>query len=156
LLTVLDIRQHGGGELLSNGMTLAKALTNVYPNYNWEPWKFKNQKGIWEDKETRRKYFDMLATRLNITNPTDWYKIKSADLTEIGASTVINNYYKNSLPTAIEELYPEHNILPWKFHQVPKGYWDDKKNQRKFMDWLGQQLHITCFEDWYQIRYPFM
>jgi hypothetical protein len=41
--------------------------------------------------------------------------------------------------------------LPWRFSRIPNGYWDDLKNQRKFMDWAGEQLNIKDKSDWYKI-----
>ncbi len=38
-------------------------------------------------------------------------------------------------------VYSEHNWLPWDlvwFH----GFWRESNNQRRFFDWLGQQIGI--------------
>jgi hypothetical protein len=45
-------------------------------------------------------------------------------------------------------MYPYYNWLPWKFPEFPVEYWDDLKNQRKFMDWAARQLNI---DDWYKV-----
>ena len=36
--------------------------------------------------------------------------------------------------------------------RAQKGYWKNKYNHRKFLDWLGQELHFTCKEDWYKVK----
>ena len=50
-------------------------------------------------------------------------------------------------------LHPQHAWLPWKFNSLPKNYWDDKTNQRNYMNWLGKHLNITKMEDWYSVSY---
>ena len=48
-------------------------------------------------------------------------------------------------------LFPNYQWLPWKFHNIPHGFWKDLKNQRNFMEYLSQQLNIKNNEDWYKI-----
>src|SRR5689334_7108095 len=35
--------------------------------------------------------------------------------------------------------------------RVPRGYWNNKENQTKFVECLGKQLDITHWEDWYKV-----
>jgi hypothetical protein len=51
----------------------------------------------------------------------------------------------------ISSAFPEHEWLPWKFGKVPKGYWESKENQRKFMKWLATQLSFKSIEDFYKL-----
>jgi hypothetical protein len=48
-------------------------------------------------------------------------------------------------------VYPEYEWLPWRFNIVLKGFWDDVKNQKKFMDWAGKQLDYKNREDWFKV-----
>ena len=52
----------------------------------------------------------------------------------------------------ITTLFPEYNWLPWKFNSVPNGYWNDKENQLKFMEWLFHELNFKLMTDWYNIN----
>jgi hypothetical protein len=52
---------------------------------------------------------------------------------------------------ALSKVYTEYEWLPWKF--AAKNYWMDVNNQRKFVDWVGKQLKIKEFEDWYNVKY---
>jgi hypothetical protein len=61
--------------------------------------------------------------------------------------------YNNSPYLAVSSVYPEYQWLPWKFTQCPTGYWDDLNNQRQFMQWVGEQLSIINYSDWYQVTY---
>src|SRR5687767_13449017 len=33
-----------------------------------------------------------------------------------------------------------------------RGWWPKLENQRQFLNWLGQQLNIKNYEDWYKVR----
>jgi hypothetical protein len=48
-------------------------------------------------------------------------------------------------------VYPGYDWLPWEFGRCPQNYWDEMKNQRKFMDWAGKQLKIKEMSDWYEV-----
>lgn len=45
---------------------------------------------------------------------------------------------------------PGHNFQRT-LETTPKGYWQNKKNQREFMDGLGKDLGFNTKEDWYKI-----
>ncbi len=44
-----------------------------------------------------------------------------------------------------------HNWDLTKFRKMPQKYWDDKRNQRSFMDQLAKKLNIVDQDGWYQI-----
>ena len=51
----------------------------------------------------------------------------------------------------LSAAFPEYEWLPWKFNKCPRNFWDDLKNQRKFMDWAGKELGIKDMSDWYKV-----
>jgi hypothetical protein len=51
----------------------------------------------------------------------------------------------------LASMYPGYDWLPWKFAKCPQNYWEDTKNQRKFMDWAGKELKVKEMSDWYNI-----
>ena len=51
----------------------------------------------------------------------------------------------------LSNVYPEYNWIPWRFVSCPSNYWDDLKNQRNFMDWIGKELKINELNDWYKV-----
>ena len=51
----------------------------------------------------------------------------------------------------LSAAFPEYEWLPWKFNKCPRNFWDDLKNQRKFMDWAGKELGIKEMSDWYKV-----
>ena len=50
------------------------------------------------------------------------------------------NSHNGSPFQALQAAYPEHEWLPWKFSNTPKGFWEKKENQKKFFDWLGKEI----------------
>jgi hypothetical protein len=48
-------------------------------------------------------------------------------------------------------VFPEYNLLPWKFAVCPSNFWNKTENQRKFMSWAAEQLNIKEPSDWYSI-----
>jgi hypothetical protein len=56
-----------------------------------------------------------------------------------------------SMPALLANFFPDFDWLPWKFSLVPRNYWDDVNNQRKFMDWVAKELNISDMNGWYNI-----
>ena len=58
---------------------------------------------------------------------------------------------KTSYIDVLLEAYPEYDWLPWKFEKLPKYYWNNINNVRKFMDWAGKELNVKEMSDWYKV-----
>ena len=71
-------------------------------------------------------------------------------LSELGGTSLLQKY-NNSLPALLSTMFPGFEWLPWKFFKCPQNYWDDMKNQRKFMDWVVLELKIKEPKDWYTV-----
>lgn len=51
-----------------------RALMSVYPDSDWEPWKFsKLTKTFWKESKNQNNFVNSLAKKLNIKNWEDWY-----------------------------------------------------------------------------------
>ena len=59
--------------------------------------------------------------------------------------------YSSSLIKALQSIYSEHSWEILKFHQIPKGYWKDINNQKKFLDTISKDLRLKTLDDWYEI-----
>lgn len=149
-----DILATGGGHLLRfqyNG-SLAKALANVYPQYDWKPWKFSMvSQGFWKNRSIHRKYFDWISEELMIETQEDWYGVRYKDITERGGVAVLQQFYGDSHITALKEIYPQFEWFTWKFKTVPSGYWNQPQHQRKYFDWVADQLGVTERSNWYNL-----
>eukprot|EP01027_Heterolobosea_sp_BB2_P026356 GEZU01040587.1.p1 GENE.GEZU01040587.1~~GEZU01040587.1.p1 ORF type:complete len:509 (-),score=114.87 GEZU01040587.1:129-1430(-) len=143
--------------------SLGKALTTVFPEYDWLPWRFSSsaapaaetqwllESGFWDDLRNQRRFFDWAARQLNVAKPDDWYNVSGKDVAELGGGGgFLYTYYGGSLYKALCAVYPEHGEwLPWRFRVVPSGFWMDKANQRRFLEWAAKQLQVRSPDDWY-------
>lgn len=80
-----------------------------------------------------------------------FYNITNEDVYKNGGKRLLTAYYNDSLYSALKTLYPEHTWLPWRFKQLPRGFWNDKQNHKKFFDWLGEKLGYKQLDDWYNV-----
>jgi hypothetical protein len=82
------------------------------------------------------------------------FKLKIIDLKDferIGAVNLLNKHYNGSPSLLISSVFPEYQLLPWKFSVVPHNFWSNTENQKTFMNWAAKQLNIKEPSDWYNI-----
>jgi hypothetical protein len=72
------------------------------------------------------------------------------DLLDIGGYPILKEY-NNSLFSLLSSVYPQYNLLPWKFEKRPQNFWEDTKIQRNFIEWAGKQFNIKEMSDWYKV-----
>jgi hypothetical protein len=150
-----DISNNGGRGILRAFKNNSKdALLNAYPNL--EP--FLRYHGVsqdfWNDPMERRKYFDWFAKHMGIFKQEDWYRITPEDIMGMGGEYILS-YYSNNLSHALESIYGGMNgfaPLPWLFTRVPIGFWNDPKQQKRFMDWIAKKFQVNFPEDWCKVR----
>src|SRR5690606_11526957 len=120
----MDILERGGAGLLKhyNGYLVA-AISEIYDNYDWQPWLFKEMKeSSWKDHFTRRKFFEYCAQKLGINNSMEgWNKVRSRDIIELGGGGLLS-LYENSYYKCLWDAFPELEILPWKFEEQPMEF----------------------------------
>jgi len=135
------------------GNTASKVVMSVYKDHDWHFWLFDGlPRGYWDVVEHQRKYTDWLGKKLGYTAMEDWYKVKIIDFAHNHGWSVVYGY-ENTPAKAIANIYPEHDWELWKFDPIPKGFWDNQQNHKKFMDWVTKQLGITDMKDWYYIKH---
>jgi len=61
------------------------------------------------------------------------------------------NVYQFSVLDIVQNLYPHHTFLPWKFATVPHGWWKVQKNRMEFANWAKEQLNITELNQFYNV-----
>jgi len=136
----------------SNSPALIASI--VYPYHEWIPWKFNASPHNWwrkdPSKEGHRKYLTWLGDLLGFKSYNDWYKISNMAMRRNNGSSLLRQY-KSSARHAVMAVFNEHQWSEWKFDSVPRGWWKNKANQRKFMDWAIKQLNITDFEQYYKL-----
>ena len=69
---------------------------------------------------------------------------------DLGGSALLGQN-DSSLYKVLCLVYPDYEWLPWKFEFVPRNFWANVNNQRKFMEWAGKELKIKDMSDWYNV-----
>jgi hypothetical protein len=148
-----QVIQLGGSSVLQKyESSLCTTLKALYPQHEWQFWKFKNvPRNAWATKHNQLEFMEWAATQLEITSMGGWYKVTVEQINQLGGLALIVNHYSGSLYALLAALYPDYKWLEWKFLVVPKGFWTDPGNRRRFMDWVADQEGIARPEDWYSV-----
>ena len=77
-IKIKDIYQFKGGQTVFQGRHLSSVLAEVYPDFDWKPWKFSRiPKSVWENKTVHREFMDSVAKELKIKDKSDWYNVNA-------------------------------------------------------------------------------
>ena len=133
------------------GGSLASAIQTIFPEYQWQTWKFSYLPYKWSDHNNRRSFFDSLTKELNIQKMEDWYKINASQVVKRGGDAILS-HFRGSLIKALQSIYPDFPWQFWKFKGFPSSMWTDINNQRQFCNWLETELQIKKMEDWYEVK----
>jgi hypothetical protein len=129
-----------------------KAITSVLIEYTWYEWKFQRvSDNFWESKDNQRSFLDWYAGIHNFQSQEDWYSVSGNSISKFGGSGLLLEY-SNSLAKALESVYSEFMWDSWKFGNNPHGLWSTLSSQRRFMDYISENLGMRTFEDWYQVN----
>ena len=53
-----------------------KWVSDVYPDYDWLPWKFEQcPQNYWSDSKNKRKFMDWASNELKLKDMSDWYQV---------------------------------------------------------------------------------
>ncbi len=59
--------------------------------------------------------------------------------------------FGNDSIAILQILFPDEEVLPWKFKMSPMGLWKEKGNRVRYIKWLAKELGITVVDGWYNI-----
>ncbi len=107
--------------------------------------------GYWDRLENRRLYVRWLGQRLGFCKPEDWYRITTDDFKRNRGAGILQQHWRSSAIGAVKECYPDYDWKDWLFKVSPRRFWQDPKNHRRYMKWLGRQLGIRRPSDWYRV-----
>jgi len=152
-VTALDLQRHQGfGVLVYYRSCAVRAAMELYPKYPWKEWLFQCvPKDFWNQPENRRRYMHWLGQQLGFRRPADWYRVTGADF-DRHRGAQCRSQYGRWPATAVMDLYPKYPWKEWLFPRVPTHFWKRPENQRRYMDWLGEQLGFRQPEDWYRVH----
>eukprot|EP01114_Cavostelium_apophysatum_P017565 TRINITY_DN5254_c0_g1_i1.p1 TRINITY_DN5254_c0_g1~~TRINITY_DN5254_c0_g1_i1.p1 ORF type:complete len:742 (+),score=155.67 TRINITY_DN5254_c0_g1_i1:67-2292(+) len=148
---VRDIAKHGGGGVLAQfyGNSPLRALKAIYPEHNWQFWKFSTvPHHHWDNEDDVRDYIKWVQGELGIEKLDDWYSVTLQQLRILGGGWLPTKY--TSLPVLLKMVFPEHDWETKKFHgaQYPL---DEKRHTGKHQLLIAKRLcqilpHITDME----------
>jgi hypothetical protein len=137
-----------GGVFLSKKFNgdIWRMLQFAYPDIPLNPHRFYTFK----DEEIE-EIISNIAYNMNILYPSMWYNIAKEDIYNHGGKFLLK-FYEDSIYQMLQNFYFEMEWIPWKFQQADDSIWKDRKIQRKFFDWIRDEMEIRCDEDWYDIN----
>jgi hypothetical protein len=151
---VRTLKQIGGEKLLAQyQQSLPKCLQTVYPEFQWHPWLFKHsQKQFWKKGSNQRECTSWMEKELHINTQEDWYKVTPQQLKESGVYELLVTQ-NQSVIKMLSSLYPQYKWYSWLFTHIPKPklYWKKQSTQRKYLDWLAEELGIELSYDFYSV-----
>jgi len=107
--------------------------------------------GFWDGLSNRRQYMRWLGKRLGFRKPKDWYHITTNDFKRNRGGSVLMTHWGSSAIAAVMQCFPDDDWQEWLFGIAPRHFWQDRKNHRRYMKWLGEQLGYRSAADWYQV-----
>jgi hypothetical protein len=132
-----QVIQLGGGGLLQYfGGSLSSSLTSIYPNHNWEPWKFHQiQRGLWKKEKEVQRFVVWLENQLEIKEISDWYRINRQVIRRVAPTTIME--YHGSLYAFLTKIYPQHN---WDKEKLSKKMAAGNKASQRMLKLTVQRL----------------
>jgi hypothetical protein len=107
----------GASTIIQRNGSLYSLLNGVYPEYDWQPWRFDKMPAGWMENPTNMsRYFDWLTCKLSILNLDDWYDVTMEQvyffmsIYLFGGSSIVYEGHSD-LIRILSQKYPKY---PWK------------------------------------------
>lgn len=144
-----DFRSRFGTTLISEyyAGSLEKAVKELFPGTRFYPWEFfQVPHGFWDDPANCRKYLNWLGRRLGFKRKEDWYRVRRGDFGNNNGTGFIKRFKTPYMGLKI--AFPDYEWFPWRFENVPVGFWENESNRNWYLQWLGKQLDLESPSDW--------
>src|SRR6266540_3951192 len=152
-LTQDQLIAHGGARPLKPfGDSLLPLLKDYLPEYEWLEWRFRQvPKGFWDKRANRLRYLNWLGQQLGFQRPEDWYQLSTQQLRRWYGRSLLKKF-RDPRVAILKEYLPKGDWQEWLFKKSPNGFWRQRANRRRYLDWLGQQLGFRRSADWARLR----
>ena len=107
--------------------------------------------GYWHRVQNRRLYVRWLGQQLGFRKREDWYRITTDDFKRNSGGGLFARHWNSSAVDAVKQHFPDYDWKDWLFNIAPRHFWQNPKNHRRYMKWLGQELGICDPSDWYGV-----
>lgn len=150
-VTISDVLEKGGRGLLSQyNNSLHSAIEDLMGpmDVDMSAWRPRMPRGYWEDAENRRNFMERVAREEGVREAKDWRRVTYMDIARHGGQAMLRRY-GDSLAAALMNIFPEEEITAERVRErLPKSHWEDKRNQRAFLEELASKLNVTTKEGW--------
>lgn len=73
--------------------SLVKALQTAYPEKSFHPWLFlKVPHNFWNEEKNETEFMNWLCAKLDIKEPSDWYKTTAKQIGDLGGGSLLLKY----------------------------------------------------------------
>eukprot|EP01126_Amoeba_proteus_P012248 TRINITY_DN15033_c0_g2_i2.p1 TRINITY_DN15033_c0_g2~~TRINITY_DN15033_c0_g2_i2.p1 ORF type:complete len:396 (+),score=70.34 TRINITY_DN15033_c0_g2_i2:1179-2366(+) len=79
-----------------------------------------------------------------------WYRITNKILLEYKGLSLLQKH-RSHVYFVLQDVFPEFEWHPWKFVQIPKFLWVEKKYILMFLTYMSRCLGLLHMEDWYGV-----
>ncbi|MBU1201949.1 MAG: hypothetical protein KJ583_00525 [Nanoarchaeota archaeon] len=140
---------------------LHELIISSYPDANLKPYYFKKASNVWIDKNGQKNEVlikEAIREFINVlTNPKGKYKYKFKELPKwvnyklfrmpllphnTNLSYLLNSCFGNSHIKAVMYTYPELNLKPYYFSNVPNKYWSGEDGLKHAKELLVELMDI--------------
>jgi len=99
------------------------------------------------------KTFGELERSLGLKNWKEWYHYKGIDIVgkHKDAKWLLGKF-ESSLVKLLLHFHYDKEWEPWRFEQVPNGFWENKTNRLLFFNFAEKELGLKNKEDWYRVK----
>ena len=93
-----------------------------------------------------------LGDRLGFMREEQWYAITSQDFYANCGSTLLVSHYGGSPSAAVMDYFKQYAWCEWLFASgAPRNFWQTRRNRKRYLVWLGENLGYHSHNDWYQV-----
>src|SRR5882672_6668784 len=82
----------------------------------------------------------------------DWYRVTRRHFQRHRGGGLLGRKFHDSPSALLKDVFPHYDWKEWLFVHVPRCFWQQRANRRRYLDWLGQQLGFQQSEDWARLR----
>jgi len=146
------MKNHGNGLLKRFSKSPIGLLRDFLPNRDWKEWLFSQVPlDFWNSQANRLRYMHWLARRLGLQNSDDWYGISVQSFRENSGLGLLSRF-ANSPTRAVMGCFPDIDWKEWLFSTVPPGFWIERSNRVRYLQWLERELEISKPDGWYNVK----
>eukprot|EP00026_Physarum_polycephalum_P006545 Phypoly_transcript_06593.p1 GENE.Phypoly_transcript_06593~~Phypoly_transcript_06593.p1 ORF type:complete len:538 (+),score=63.89 Phypoly_transcript_06593:122-1735(+) len=147
------IQEKGGVTVLDKyGRSLPRALVDIYPEFNKDPWFASCMRNRTYNLEELRKFFDELAKSQGFDPivPENWVSVNSELVSSHKIGKSILEMYQGSLDRALQKTYSNFESVR---SRMPANYWKILANRKKFFDDYAEAHNFDPLvpHNWYRI-----